>query len=205
MPAKTAAKPSTASKRTTAQRKVKKPTQRAPLTISRTELLTDGSDSNFRRLVHNLFAFSSRHEAMRAGHGARIGLTGIEYTFLISIRHLEDEGDVSVKLLSDHLRLSGPFSTTMVGKLIQRGLVAKEADPTDGRRVSLHVTEDGHALLASLAPTQRQVNDVQFGCLNREEFLQLLKLLEKLIESADQALALQAYLAMNPEAQATVA
>jgi MarR family transcriptional regulator, organic hydroperoxide resistance regulator len=172
----------------------KKPAQRAPLTISRPELLVDGSDSQFRRLVHNLFAFASRHEAMRAGHGARIGLTGIEYTFLISIRHLEDEGDVSVKLLSDHLHISGPFATTMVGKLIQRGLVTKEVDEADRRRVCLKVTPQGHQLLSELAPTQRQVNDVQFGCLTKSEFHQLNELLDKLIASGDDALAFQSYL-----------
>lgn len=188
-----------------AERAGKKPRQRAPLTISRPELLVDGSDRNFRRLVHNLFAFGSRHEAMRAGHGARIGLTGIEYTFLISVRHLEDVGDVSVKHLADHLHLSGPFATTMVGKLIRRGLVAKEVDPTDRRRVCLKVTSQGHELLSELAPTQRQVNDVQFGCLSKSEFETLLALLDKLIESGDQALALQAYLAMQTGGQAKAA
>lgn len=171
--------------------------QRAPLTISRPELLVDGSDASFRRLVHNLFAFAARHDAVRNGHGGRIGLTGIEYTFLISIRHLEDDGDVSVRLLADHLHLSGPFATTMVGKLIARGLVVKDVDPADRRRVRLRVTPQGHALLAELAPTQRQVNDVQFGCLSRDDFETLLKLLERLIESADQAISLQGYLAMQ--------
>jgi DNA-binding MarR family transcriptional regulator len=170
---------------------------RAPLTISRPELLVGGSDGHFRRLVHNLFAVGSRHEAIRAGHGARIGLTGIEYTFLVSIRHLEDEGDVSVRQLADHLHLSGPFATTMVGKLIGRGLVTKETDPTDRRRVCLKVTEQGHELLSELAPMQRQVNDVQFGSLSKPEFEMLLTLLDKLIESGDQAIALQSYLAMN--------
>lgn len=175
----------------------KKPRQRAPLTISRPELLVNGSDGEFRRLVHNLFAFGSRHEAMRAGHGARIGLTGIEYTFLISIRHLEDEGDVSVKHLADHLHLSGPFTTTMVGKLIARGLVAKEVDPADRRRVCLNVTPRAHDLLSQLAPTQRQVNDVQFGCLSKSEFHTLNELLEKLIASGDDALAFQSYLSRH--------
>lgn len=170
---------------------------RAPLTVSRPELLVGGSDRDFRRLVHKFFAFGSRHEAMRAGHGAKIGLTGIEYTFLISVRHLEDEGDVSVKLLADHLHLSGPFCTTMTGKLIKKGLVTKEVDPADRRRVCLRVTAEGHDLLARLAPTQRQVNDVQFSCLSKQDLQYLLQLLDKLIDSGDQALALQSYLALD--------
>ncbi|MBI2802788.1 MAG: winged helix-turn-helix transcriptional regulator [Gammaproteobacteria bacterium] len=193
------------SKRTTTTRKTtsspkaaasaaRKERTAAPLTISRSELLVNGSDSMFRQLVHNLFAFSTRHEAMRAGHGQRIGLSGIEYTFLISIRHLEVNGVVGVKQLADHLHLSGPFTTTMVGKLMAKGLVDKEPSPDDGRRVCLKVTEAGFGLLRELAPTQRQVNDLQFGCLSHEEFLQLSNLMGRLIDSADKALALQAYL-----------
>src|SRR4051812_43533136 len=60
----------------------------APLTVSRPELLVQGSDRAFRSLVHGLFGFFARHEAIRSGHGARIGLVGIEYTVLISIGHL---------------------------------------------------------------------------------------------------------------------
>ncbi len=168
--------------------------KRAPLTITIPDLLVDGSDAAFRRLVHNLFAFASRHEAMRAGYGAFIGLTGIEYTFLISVRHLEHDGSVGMKQLADHLHLSGPFATTMVGKLIKRGLILKKEDPNDRRRVCLHVTEIGHTLLSELAPLQRQVNDVQFGCMNKAEFLQLSSLLERLIDCGDKALTLQSYL-----------
>src|SRR6201986_4826716 len=82
----------------------------APLTISRPELLINGSDRHFRRLVHGLFGFLARHEAVRSGHGARIGLVGIEYTVLISIRHLAaEETDVSVNRVAEHLFLSGAF------------------------------------------------------------------------------------------------
>ena len=110
-------------------------TPKAPLTISRPEMLVDGSDRQFRQLVHNLFGFLARHEAVRAGHGARIGLVGIEYTVLISIRHLSaEEGDVSVNRVADHLHLSGAFVTTITNKLLKRGLIHKTPDPADRRR-----------------------------------------------------------------------
>jgi hypothetical protein len=56
------------------------------------------------------------------------------------------------------------------------------------------VTQAGDALLASLNPTQRQVNDVQFDCLNADEFHQLLGSVERLVESSERAIALQRYL-----------
>jgi DNA-binding MarR family transcriptional regulator len=168
----------------------------APLTVSRPELLLQGSDRAFRSLVHGLFGFFARHEAIRAGHGARIGLVGIEYTVLISIGHLTvHEGDVSVNRIAEHLYLSGAFVTTVTNKLLQRGLIHKTPDPNDRRRVRLEISEKGWASLAELAPVQRQVNDIQFDCLSATEFKQLSDMMERLIDSSNRALRLQAYFA----------
>ena len=174
----------------------KKPRSTPPLTISRPEMLVQGSDRAFRRLVHGLFGFLARHEAVRAGHGARIGLVGIEYTVLISIGHLSvHEGDVSVNRIAEHLYLSGAFVTAITNKLLQRGLIHKTQDPKDRRRVRLEISEKGWQRLAELAPVQRQVNDVQFDCLSAAEFKQLLDIVERLIDSSNRALSLQAYFA----------
>jgi hypothetical protein len=35
--------------------------KKAPLTISRPEMVVSGSDRHFRRLVHSLFGFLARH------------------------------------------------------------------------------------------------------------------------------------------------
>jgi DNA-binding MarR family transcriptional regulator len=180
------------------------PTKPAPLTISRPELLINGSDRHFRRLVHGLFGFLARHEAIRSGHGARINLVGIEYTVLISIRHLAVENlDVSVSRVAEHLYLSGAFVTSVTNKLLKRGLIHKRPDPNDRRRVRLEVSEQGNALLAELAPIQRQVNDVQFGCLSTAEFLHLLDMIERLIECGDNAIRLQSYFGQRPVAEIT--
>jgi DNA-binding MarR family transcriptional regulator len=177
-----------------------------PLTISRPEILIDGSDRHFRQLVHGLFGFFARHEAVRSGHAARIGLGGIEYTVLISIRHLSaEEGDVNVNRVANHLHLSGAFVTMVTNKLLKRGVIHKTVDPTDRRRVKLEVSAKGDDLLAELAPAQRQVNDVQFGCLSASEFRQLLKITERLIESSEQAVRLQNYLASHTESEVRAA
>ena len=112
-----------------------------PLTISRPELLPDGTDRDFRKLVHNIFAFMARHDAVRDGHARHIGLAGIEYTVLISIGHLGLGGDVNVKTVADHLRMSGAFITTVTSKLQSLGLVVKTQDHIDRRRITLAITE----------------------------------------------------------------
>lgn len=167
------------------------------LTVSRAELLVDGSDGDFRRLVHGLFSFLASHEEIRAGHARVIGLAGIEYTVLISIAHLAPSGDVSVSAVAQHLRLTGAFITNVCHRLVALGLVDKAVDAKDRRRVVLTVTAEGRRRLARLAPTQRQVNDVEFGCLSGKEFAALVDIVERLAESGEKAVALQRYLAQG--------
>ncbi|RVT99403.1 MarR family transcriptional regulator [Rhodovarius crocodyli] len=171
------------------------PTPAIPRTTSRDALLIDGSDAEFRKLVHGLLALSTRHEALRDGHGARIGLAGPAYTILISVRDLAAQGPITVSGVAEHLKVSGAFITAETNKLETRGLVTKTRHPEDGRRVLLSVTEAGRALLADLAPVQTILNDVEFGPLTRAEFRTMLRVIERLIPAADRALELQAAMA----------
>ena len=158
-----AGRPAAAKSRATGGR----PRGAMPLTTSRPELLSDGRDREFRHLVHALFGFAAHHEQIRAGHGTAIGLAGIEYTVLISIAHLSLDGDVNVKTVADHLYLSGAFITAVTQRLVKLGMIHKRIDSGDRRRVTLTVSNKGRAALERLAPIQRQVNDVEFGCLSQ--------------------------------------
>ena len=171
-----------------------------PLTVTRRELLNDGTDRDFRKLVHNIFAFMARHESIRDGHARQIGLAGVEYTILISIGHLGLDGDVNVKTIADHLHMSGAFVTTVTSKLQTLGLIEKTQDNVDRRRIALAITEKGKALLRQLAPYQREINDVEFGPLSREDFQAISRILEALIGSSDEAFALQRYKSSIKEA-----
>lgn len=164
--------------------------RRAPLTVSRPELLQDGSDDAFRGLVHDSLAFAARLQAVRDGYARLVGVTGPQYTILISIARLSKHEDVSVSSVADHLRLSGSFVTNEVGKLVAAGLVAKAPDPVDRRRVMLEITEAGWARFDRLSAIQAQVNDVHFGCLSRDDFRELRRMMADLVVSTDQALSL---------------
>jgi len=164
-----------------------------PPTTSRPDLLTNGSDREFRHLVHGLFGFLACHEQIRAGHAKVVGLAGVEYTVLISIAHLSIEADVNVKTVAEHLHFSGAFITSIVRRLADLGLVYKKPDSVDRRRVTLTISAKGRALLERLAPVQRRINDVEFGDLSRDEFRFLLDIVDRLIDSGDRAVALQAY------------
>ena len=170
-----------------------------PLTVGRPELLTGGTDDDFRQLVHGLFALSARHEAVRAGHAAMVGLPGAQYTILITVAHLSTKGEVRVKDVADHLWVTPTFATMEIKKLVAAGLVKKIQGSRDRRVQRITVTEEGMQRLGALASVQRQVNDQQFADLTTDEFTQLNKLVQRLIRTSDRALALQSFLATYPQ------
>jgi len=49
--------------------------------------------------------------------------------------------------VADHLGLTSPSASTLVDALIERGLMTREEDPMDRRRVRLAVTSRGKAIL----------------------------------------------------------
>lgn len=166
----------------------------APLTVTREELLVNGSDDAFRAMVHAALAFSARLNSIRDGYAQYVGLTGPQYTILVSIQHLQDAEDIGIKRIAEHLSLSGTFVTTETRKLEDAGLVAKSKGKVDKRRVSLRTTAAGDALLTKLGGVQRDVNNIHFGSLSREEFQTLCKVMPELVASSDDGLSLLRHL-----------
>lgn len=166
----------------------------APLTVSREELLVDGSDRTFRTLVQGLLRFSAIHAAIRDSYASLLKLTGQQYTLLLCIRLLCDAGTVNIRTIADHLRVSGSYITVETKVLEQLNLVQRERTSQDRRLVSLSLTSRGIALLDSIASLRQRVNDVEFGCLTKQEFKLLVPIVERLIQSGERALALQHYL-----------
>ena len=168
---------------------------KAPLTVTRPELLEDGRDDGFRALVHDSLAFAARLQAVRDGYARIIGVSGPQYTILISIARLSKARDVSINAVAEHLHLSGSAVTNEVTRLVRAGLVEKTEDPADRRRVVLRITVAGWQRFRGLAPVQSQVNDVHFGRLSRRDFVELRRIMSDLVASTDEALSLLGHLA----------
>ncbi len=164
------------------------------LTVSRGELLINGSDDAFRAMVHNLLAFAARLEQIRSRFGSFVGLSGVQYTILISIHHLQGDDGVGVKAIAEHLAFSSPFVTNETTKLVKLGLVDKRANPADLRRVRLKVSEKGAELLRQLVPVQQEINDVLFEPITAENYAAVRALARNLRGSAEKASLLSEYL-----------
>ena len=92
-----------------------------PQTTTREELLdSPGVDETFRHLVHDLQALCSRLELIRSGFGKLVGLTGVEFSMLVAIGHLSDNGPVFVNVLARNMHLSGAFVTLQTNKMAKK-------------------------------------------------------------------------------------
>lgn len=164
------------------------------LTVSRSDLLVAGSDSAFRDMLHDMLSLFASLEHVRGRFGAFIGLSGVQFTLLVTVRQLQGADGIGVKDLADHLGLSAPFVTVETTKLTKIGVLDKAPNPEDLRRVRLTVAERGHVLLRQLAPMQREINDAIFDPLSRAAFEQQCRIMRDLRRSAERAVVLADYL-----------
>ena len=70
--------------------------------------------------------------------------------------------------------------TEMLGRLVERGIVRREADPNDARRRVLALTESGEQLLRSAKPTADYIDQLILDRLEPEAAQQLQQLLSRM-------------------------
>ena len=127
---------------------LKSASARLPATVSRPALLEKGSDDRFRRLVYDLLTIASRMTTVREHLGGRMGISAPQYSLLMAVGQFQGERGVGVTAVAKVLHVSSAFVATESGKLAQAGLLAKRANPKDGRAVLLSLTRAGRSLIA---------------------------------------------------------
>jgi DNA-binding MarR family transcriptional regulator len=141
-----------------------------PLSVTRPEILIDGSDREFRRLIHRMLIGQARLATVRECIAERIGVSGTQYTMLMSVLHLQGTAGVSIGALADYLEVTGPHVTGIVGKLVAGGFVRKAVNPKDRRGVLVKLTPAGRKKLLQAFAFICAVNDRLFEGVGREEY-----------------------------------
>lgn len=171
--------------------------RKRPHTVSRRALLSEGSDAEFRLLIHDLIAYGHKLDACRDAFAAIAGISGVQYEILMLVSRAEG---LSVGEVAARLHRSGAFITIEANKLAARGVLDKASDPGDGRRVLLKTNSKSDVLLERLAPYQRRINDVLFASLDAKRFRALRALAGELVACGDRAVALLDYLVRESKA-----
>jgi MarR family transcriptional regulator, organic hydroperoxide resistance regulator len=133
------------------------------LTVSLPQFLVDGTDLQFREFVADLFAATAGMQSLRRALAKSVGLSTAEFSVLLATWHLQKKGRVGVTAVARHLHVAAAHVTSEIGKLVERDFIKKTQDPRDTRAVTLVLTRKGEAVLATLAPLLRRINDRLFS------------------------------------------
>jgi MarR family transcriptional regulator, organic hydroperoxide resistance regulator len=163
-----------------------------PPTATHPALLDGKSDRAFRKFVSDFFTVANRIEATRRYLGARIGVSGPQYSMMMAIAELEGSAGVSVGRVAEFLHVAPTFVTAESGKLHRLGLIGKGPDAADRRVARLRISRKGRTALGSMVPFLRQVNDMFFDLESPAQFATLCRALARLVETSGRAIALAA-------------
>ena len=98
-----------------------------------------------------------------------------------------DEHDISAGLLCDLVAQTPQNMTRILRSLSDEGYIDRDADPTDGRRSRIRITELGRQRLAEVLPTTVPAVSSSFDGLTTEEQKVFELLLRKAVMSLDNA------------------
>ncbi len=107
----------------------------------------------------------------------------LTFSQLSALTSLQLAGALTPRELADVERVQPPTMTKIVGKLEERGLVARTPHPTDGRQVILSATEQGQAVYAQFENTRNEWLASQLAALSpaeRETLAQASEILQKI-------------------------
>src|SRR5581483_4083231 len=159
-----------------------------PLSVSRPNVLVGGRDREFRRLIHRLLLFSGRLEAVREIIARQVGVTGVQYTMLMSVLHQDKGEGISIGALAEYLEVTGAHVTSQIGKLAAAGFVRKTVNPHDGRGILVQLTAHGRERLIAAHELIRGINNRLFEGVSPSEFKALRSFFGKYAKNTENAL-----------------
>ena len=91
-------------------------------------------------------------------------------------------GYTQPKELAGRLGTVPPAVSALITDLEERGLLAREGDPSDGRRVRLRLTGDGEKTLSELRASWQQTSQKRLGTLSDAERAVFTQLCQRLLD-----------------------
>ena len=111
--------------------------------------------------------------------------TGLTTAQLLILQSIQNMGEVSIGEISKKISLSQATVTSILDRLVDKGLVYRERSTEDKRKVHAYLTEDAVALIKDApAPLQEQFTK-QFRALNEWEQSMMISSLQRIAQMMD--------------------
>jgi len=131
-------------------------------------------------------AILARHASQaRRGVLDSHGLRNWEYKVLLTLRRLGPPYTGSPSLLADHLGLTRGALSARLAPLEEAGLISRTHEKADRRRVSVRLTEAGHAAFEEHLASEEVGEVALLSVLSEQERQTLADLLRKLVVAAE--------------------
>lgn len=160
----------------------------SPATVTLPAMLVDGNDLAFRETIYLMALAFDRLHSCREAFGRALSLTASQFIVLIGTAHRQGQEGVTIRALAEHTQLAATHVTTEVGRLIDKGLLTKEANSRDRRSVLVRLSPKGEAAIRDLNPLLRRVNDRLFQNVTRAEFDVVSRFFAKFAHNSEEAL-----------------
>ena len=98
-----------------------------------------------------------------------------------ALNSIDDEHRIKMSPLADCLGLSMGAASTLIDRLVGRGLVQREADPQDRRAVFVSLTEKGRQVLVEAQEAKHGISQAAFKRMAPETRQQLLVGLQAMV------------------------
>jgi DNA-binding MarR family transcriptional regulator len=114
---------------------------------------------------------------------AEYGLSGSDFTALVTLRRLDQPGGVSQRRLMRELNLTSGTVSVRVEHLNEQGLVTRSPDLSDRRNSLVRLTDAGRALFDRVTPAHVNTENRLLAALSPGQREQLVTILRQLLAS----------------------
>jgi len=115
------------------------------------------------------FLLWDANRAMNREFSDRIARQGVSLGLWPFLRALWEGDGITQRELSEKVRMKGPTTVAALNKLEDRGLVRREGDKKDARKINVFLTPDGRKVYRKVIPEVEAVNTQCLTDLSLEE------------------------------------
>ena len=123
------------------------------------------------------------HRAFDRNLGLALSPYDLKTGYWYYLRALWQEDNITQRELSDHLNVTEQTTVTMIAGLEKAGLVVKEKNPNDKRKLQIRLTPKGRDLESKLLGLAIEINEVATKGLTEKELSNFLAILDKIYKN----------------------
>ncbi|WP_337187068.1 MarR family transcriptional regulator [Phenylobacterium sp.] len=120
------------------------------------------------------------HRAFDRLLNARLARHGLSSGFWGFLRALWQESGVTQARLSQLNNVTAPTAVTTLNAMARAGLVRRERDPADGRKLHIFLTPRGRRLKEDLVPMAQRINEAAAAGISPEDLRTTLRVLDRI-------------------------